>query len=226
MTPTPFSSPATRRAACASSVVLIAAALTSAAPARAQDLDPVTPALHPDLSAFSAMIGNTYRGLGADEDGDGAPDADLTPDIQVWDAALGGNAVRIRHTIADASYGGETLIYPDTAQGLAYVYVTTAGFRTEGSITVADDGSWTATEDVIGHDEIIRVRSVGTIHADGSLSAVSDYELATGEWRRGRATDYALAPGAQLNWPPAPAAVAQTASAEPPGSETGAEATE
>ncbi|MEM9667790.1 MAG: hypothetical protein AAF950_02620 [Pseudomonadota bacterium] len=116
------------------------------------------------------LVGHTYRG----EPLEGSTEA--TADIQSWDWALGGAGLSIRHALEDRSYGGETLVYYDKAtDGLAYVYVTNAGFRTEGVFEIAEDGSWMAEEDVKGHASIIKVRSKGQLRSDGSLLTASEY---------------------------------------------------
>ncbi|MEO1406132.1 MAG: hypothetical protein AAFV54_06535 [Pseudomonadota bacterium] len=125
------------------------------------------------------FIGHTYRG----EPLEGSSEA--VADIQTWNWAIGGAGVSIQHALEDRSYGGETLIYHDAAtDALSYVYVTNAGFRTEGTFELADDGSWVAEEAVTGHPTITKVRSTGSPRSDGSLMSVSEY-LQEGEWTPG-----------------------------------------
>lgn len=134
------------------------------------------------------LVGRTYRSeLLAPESGS---DSEATPDVMTWSWALGGAAISTVHALIDGSYGGETLIYPDqSTDSLAFVYVTTAGFRTEGLITLNDDGTWTAEEAVLGHESITKVRSTGRIRGDGALLSNASY-FDNGEWVPGRASVY------------------------------------
>lgn len=130
------------------------------------------------------FVGKTYLGkppnAGPDELGD----------IQAWEWAVGGTAMSIRHAIEDGSYGGETLIYHDDAkQSLAYMYVTNAGFATQGTMSFGDDGSWTSVEAVSGHESITEVRSTGRSNPDGALTMNSEY-LQNGSWVPGHAFIY------------------------------------
>lgn len=175
------------------------AATTGAAPDAAPNA-PATaapPALAPRLAVFAPMIGHTYYGAPLD-----APDG-AAGDIQKWEIAVGGRAVRVTHAIEDGSYGGESLIYPDAQSDvLAYVYVTSAGFRTEGVMVIDDDGSWTAEEDVSGHPTVSKVRSTGRKRADGSLSMRSSFfDKTLNEWRSGGGFDYVLDDDRELNFP-------------------------
>ncbi|MEO0883761.1 MAG: hypothetical protein AAFY34_13675 [Pseudomonadota bacterium] len=125
------------------------------------------------------FVGHTYRG----EPLEGSSGA--VADIQAWNWAIGGAGISIRHALEDRSYGGETIVYFDAeTDALAYVYITNAGFRTEGTFEVAEDGSWAAEEAVTGHDTITKVRSTGTQRSDGSLLSESEY-YENGEWRSG-----------------------------------------
>ena len=92
--------------------------------------------------------------------------------------------------MADGSYGGDTYVYKDAASGdLTYVYITNAGFRTEGVMTVNDDGSFTAIEDVLGHETITQVSSTSRLNADGTTTMTSKY-LKDGEWTAGHGFSY------------------------------------
>lgn len=121
-------------------------------------------------------IGGTYRGV------PGEASSEALVDFQHWEWALGGTAIKISHAIEDGSYGGDTYIYKDAASGdLVYVYITNAGFRTEGIIVLNADGSYTAEEDVKGHATITKVRSTSRLNDDGSSTMTSEY-LDAGEW--------------------------------------------
>ncbi len=117
-----------------------------------------------------------------------APDGTSFTDFQHWEWALGGNAISCTHVLGDGSYGGETLIYPDAKGTLQYVYVTTGGFRTEGSFSLTGVGVWQAEEAVLGHPTITMVRSTGSIEGDRLLST-SSY-LDGGVWVEGQSFEY------------------------------------
>lgn len=97
-----------------------------------------TPA--PALAAFAPLVGRTWRGASTN------PDA-TEIDVQRYEWALGGAAVRALHVSGDGATGGETLIYEDKTDGLAFVYVSTDGFSRKGLIDVARDGSFTIVEE-------------------------------------------------------------------------------
>ncbi|MEM7005074.1 MAG: hypothetical protein AAF498_04280 [Pseudomonadota bacterium] len=125
------------------------------------------------------LVGQTYRG----EPLEGSSEA--VADIQSWNWAIGGAGLSINHALEDRSYGGETLIYLDSeTNALAYVYVTNAGFRTEGTFQLTEGGGWIAEEEVTGHPSITKVRSTGSRRSDGSLMSVSEY-FQNGEWTPG-----------------------------------------
>ncbi|MEM6898856.1 MAG: hypothetical protein AAF583_03670 [Pseudomonadota bacterium] len=125
------------------------------------------------------LVGHTYRG----EPLEGNSEANA--DIQSWNWAIGGAALSINHALEDRSYGGETLIYLDSqTDALAYVYVTNAGFRTEGTFQLTEGGGWVAEEEVTGHPSITKVRSIASRRSDGSLMSVSEY-FQNGEWTPG-----------------------------------------
>ena len=136
------------------------------------------------FGALASLVGLRLRGT--PEDGS----SERAPDIQQWEWALGGTAILIRHALEDGSYGGDTYVYKDAASGdLVYVYITNAGFRTEGVIQLNDDASYTAEEDVAGHPTITKVRSTSVINGDGSTNMSSQY-FDGGEWVPGHAFTY------------------------------------
>jgi len=144
-----------------------------------------------DLRPF---VGKTFRGEGT---GTGK-----MVDVQRWEWAVGGHAVRIVHALEDGSYGGETVVFWDKARNsLIYHYFTTAGFHTQGSM-VASGGKYVATEKVEGHPTITEVRSTSTIQPDGTIATSSEY-LDNGTWVQGHAFLYREAPGAVVNMPQA-----------------------
>ena len=56
-------------------------------------------------------------------------------DVQRFELALNGRAVRSLHSINDGEYGGETLfVWDDEKKSVVYTYFTTAGFYTTGTM--------------------------------------------------------------------------------------------
>ncbi|MEM9939496.1 MAG: hypothetical protein AAF768_11650 [Pseudomonadota bacterium] len=128
---------------------------------------------------LTEFVGKTFKGAPL------AAGSEAKADIQQWNWALGGSAILIKHAIEDGSYGGNTYVYKDAASGdLVYVYITNAGFRTEGSMTVNDDGTYIAEEAVEGHPSITKVRSTSRLADDGSTLMTSEY-LDDGVWTPG-----------------------------------------
>ena len=136
------------------------------------------------VGSLSSLVGSRLRGTPTDGS------TERAADVQQWEWALGGTAILIQHALEDGSYGGDTYVYKDAATGeLVYVYITNAGFRTEGVMRVNEDGSFTAEEDVSGHESITKVRSTSVINEDGPTSMTSEY-LSDGEWVPGHAFTY------------------------------------
>ncbi|MGV6800386.1 MAG: hypothetical protein ACWA5L_00495 [bacterium] len=143
------------------------------------------------LQRFAPYIGKTFTGKMQDG----------SIDIQKWEKILGGEVLRITHSLNEGEYGGETLIYVDKqTDALQYVYVTTAGFRTEGQFTIAADGSWTAYEEVKGHEKIKAVRSSGSLDDKGRLLSSSVYINKDGTQTKGHSFIYEETPDAELKW--------------------------
>ncbi|HPF69817.1 MAG TPA: hypothetical protein PLQ13_04025 [Candidatus Krumholzibacteria bacterium] len=160
--------------------ILLAAALAGAAQAASP------------LDAFAPFGGKTFRGTFTD------PGGKVMTDVSHWEMILGGKAVRSVHSLNDGEYGGETLIFMDgERQGLAFVYVTTAGFRTEGTIEVVDDG-FTSHEVVKGDaGGITEVRATAKLLPDGTMTMVSEF-LQGGQWKPGHTITYVEDPLAEV----------------------------
>jgi hypothetical protein len=149
--------------------------------------------LHPELEGLRPLIGKTWRG----EFQSSTPEKPVV-DISRWERVLNGQAIRVLHSINDGEYGGETLIFWSAEKkSLAYLYVTTAGFQTSGTMTF-DGARFTSIEKVSGTSGgITEVRANGEIRADGSLFIKSEY-LRDGQWVPGRETIYREAPEAKV----------------------------
>ncbi|WP_199886091.1 hypothetical protein [Pseudoalteromonas sp. T1lg23B] len=103
-------------------------------------------------------------------------------DVSHWERALNGTAVRTLHSINEGMYGGESLIFWDKSkQKVVFFYFTTAGFYTQGTMEVQDDGSFVAYEDVAGNqDGITQVKSTSRF-VDGQMEVSTQY-LKHGTW--------------------------------------------
>lgn len=140
-----------------------------------------------EFGFLADLAGTRWRG----EPGEADKEHGLPADISEWSWDLGGTVLVNRHALEDGSYGGITYVQHTQSTGdLDYVYITSAGFRTTGSITMNEDGSWTSYEAVEGLDEIIGVRSTGHIAEDGKMISVSEFETAEG-WIPGHSFQYA-----------------------------------
>src|SRR5512137_2962818 len=101
-------------------------------------------ALDPKLEPLRPLVGKTFKG----EFKASTPEKPLI-DISQWERALNGKAVRMTHSINGGVYGGESIFRWDPKREvIEYFYFTTAGFRTEGTLSVRD-GKWITEEKVI-----------------------------------------------------------------------------
>lgn len=149
------------------------------------------------LEPLRPFLGKTYRGVFASS----TPDRPVT-DVQVWERALNGMAVRLLHSVNEGAYGGETIFMWDEAkQAIGYHYFTTLGFVTVGTISFGD-GTWTSREVVQGGNSatnITEVESTGTLRSDGSLE-IRGRVLEDGAWRENDAILYEEAPEATVRF--------------------------
>ncbi|WP_370172186.1 MULTISPECIES: hypothetical protein [Hyphomonas] len=143
-------------------------------------------AIASEFGMLASLVGTRWYG----EPGDADKVQGQPADYSEWNWDLGGSVLVNRHVLADGSYGGVTYVQKNRASGqLDYVYITSAGFRTSGSFTLNDDGSWTAYETVTGLNDIIGVRSTGRLTEDGALVSVSEFETRDG-WKPGHEFRY------------------------------------
>lgn len=144
-------------------------------PAMAAEPDPFA-----DIAGF---VGKTWKGEGK------GPDGKTMTDIARWEWALGGRAVRITHSLADQSYGGETMIVWDgPSKSLVYHYFTTGGFNTQGRMHAEGPGRLIAEEDVAGHPKISKVRSTMIVTGDGMTTQAEFFS--DGKWSPGHSFSY------------------------------------
>ncbi|MCF8302209.1 MAG: hypothetical protein K9I94_02960 [Bacteroidales bacterium] len=145
------------------------------------------------LEQFSPYTGKTYKGVFKKTE-DGKP----VYDVQQWERALNGKAIRIMHSVNNGEYGGETLMLWDKEkESIVFYYFTTAGFYTHGTMHF-ENGKFIGHEKVTGNEDgITEVRTSGEQLEDGRLVAKSKY-LKNGEWVPGHEIIYEEAPGAEV----------------------------
>ena len=158
------------------------------------DVRAVEPNEH--FAPLAPFVGKTWRG----EFVGSTPEKPMI-DVQRWDWALGGQGIRIVHSLNDGAYGGETMIvYDRERERLIYFYFTTAGFYTTGTIQ-ASDGMYVAHEEVTGNENgITATRSTARVLDDGRLEGTTEY-LKNGEWVHGRGVVYEEDPTAEVILP-------------------------
>ncbi len=145
------------------------------------------------LEPLRPLLGKTFRG----ELKGSTPEKPVV-DVSRWERAVNGQAVRVLHSINQGAYGGETLIYWDASKkSLAYLYVTTAGFQTSGTMTIAD-GRITSHEKVTGASEgITEVKATSELRPDGTLVKKAD-GLKDGKWEELHSAVYREDPKAEV----------------------------
>lgn len=180
------------------------AVLTGAAAATAQVAPLPETATGPAAYApFQPMIGKSWRGTGTAGAG--------VEDIQRWDWAVGGHAVRVVHSVNGGAYAGETLIFRDRDSGdYIFHYFTTGGFHTTGTMTPIGPGAFAIDETVHGAAGIERLRSTAALGADGVYRVRSTTER-NGDWIDVGGFDYREDPSATPVMP----------TVERPGTDTG-----
>jgi len=150
------------------------------------------------FEAFALLLGKTWKGTFASS----TLEKPMV-DVMRWELVLNGQAVRSLHSINDGQYGGETIYMHDPKTGgFIYFYFTTAGYYTQGTLSV-QDGKLVSRETVHGdEDGVTEVESVGEILPDGRLHTHARY-FRQGKWEDGHEVFYAEDPGAQVKFKPA-----------------------
>jgi len=119
-------------------------------------------------------------------------------DVQRWERALNGRAVRIIHSVNNGAYGGESMIVanPKTA-ALEFYYFTTAGFYTHGTIEF-QGGKVITHEEVTGNDDgVTKVKGTTELLPEGKLRVLTQY-FKNGAWVDGRDMTYEETPAAEV----------------------------
>lgn len=131
---------------------------------------------------FEPMVGKTWRGQGT-------KDA-KTEDIQRWEWAIGGHAIRIVHSVNNGAYAGESLIFRDKDSGdYIFHYFTTGGFHTTGTIRPTGPAAYEMEEAVHGVKGLAALRSTGVLGADGIYRTRGKREK-DGQWVEAGGFDY------------------------------------
>ncbi len=121
-------------------------------------------------------------------------------DVSRWERAMNGQAIRILHSVNDGEYGGETIIMWDKEKKeLVFFYFTTAGFYTQGTMTI-DGSKFVSYEKVVGNKNgITEVKSSSELTADGKIKTQAYYGV-NGKWEEGHSFIYAEDPAAQVRF--------------------------
>lgn len=140
-------------------VLVLGGAVAPATPVLAQPA-PQAAAFDPLFAPLVPLVGRTWRGQ--------ATGSQPVVDYARWEWAVGGHAIRVTHALADGSYGGETLIFPDRDSGkLIFHYFTSGGFHTTGTMTPQEDGTLVFDETLHGVSGMSGLRSVWRIDETG-----------------------------------------------------------
>jgi hypothetical protein len=152
-----------------------------------------TPSLDTHLEPFRPLLEKILKGAFKNS----TPEKPAV-DVQHWERALNGKAVRLTHSFNNGVYGGETLfIWDEKKQSVVYYYFTTDDFMTTGTISFSGS-TWTAHEVVSGDpDGITETRSTSELMPDGALRVKAEY-LKKGEWQPGHEATYKEDPSAKV----------------------------
>jgi len=145
------------------------------------------------LQAFKPYLDKTWKGSFSAE-----PGQPQMHDVSRWERMLNGQAIRMMHSVNLGEYGGETILFWDRAkQSLVYYYFTTAGFFTNGTMTLKGN-KWISHEYVTNNaNGITEVRSTSEFLTDGSLHTVAEF-LKDGKWIHGHTIHYVPSPESQV----------------------------
>lgn len=151
--------------------------------------------MNPHLAPLAPLLGKTFRGVVSP-----AGAASPAVDVQRFELALNGQAVRNRHSVNDGAYGGETfIVWEEAKQSLVSYYFTTAGFYTVGTLSV-EDGAFVFHEVVKGSaGGVTEVKATSRLLPDGRLLVKSQH-LKDGKWEDARETYYVEDPQAVVRF--------------------------
>ena len=145
------------------------------------------------LKPFEPYIGKTFKGHFSSS----TPEKPIY-DISHWERALNGNAIRIRHSVNNGEFGGESIVMWDAhKESLVSWYFTTAGFYTKATLHF-EDGKLISIEDVTGNENgITQVKAIIEFLSDGQFLNSSKYFM-NGNWVDGHKIHYKEEPDAQV----------------------------
>jgi hypothetical protein len=149
--------------------------------------------LDPHLSILQPLVGKVLKGKFANS----SPERPVV-DVQHWERALNGQAVRMTHSINNGFYGGETMfVWDEKKQAITYYYFTTDTFMTTGTIK-KEEGHLITHETVSGDaNGISEVRSTCEFQADGKFHVKAEY-FKDGKWTFGHEATYEEDPDAKV----------------------------
>jgi len=141
--------------------------------------------LDPHLEPLRPLLGKTYRGAFKNS----SPEHPII-DVQFWERALNGKAVRLLHSVNEGAYGGETIFrWDDQRQKVTYHYFTTDGFMTVGTVDF-HDGKIISHEVVVGSASGVKeVRGISEVIQPDLLKVTTEY-LKADTWQVGREVIY------------------------------------
>ena len=145
------------------------------------------------LKPLQSYIGKTFKGKFVDS----TPE-NPSYDIQHWERALNGNAIKVTHSVNNGEYGGESIIMWDAKlESLVSWYFTTANFYTYATVIIEDD-KFISHEKVTGNENgITQVKSTTQLFSNGNLHSKAEY-FQNGKWVSGHEIHYKEAADAKV----------------------------
>lgn len=162
---------------------------------RANVLADETNSLAKGLEPLRPFLGKTWKG----EFRNSTPEKPRF-DVQRWERALNGKAVRVIHSVNEGAYGGESIIMPNPkTSAVEFHYFTTAGFITRGTMEV--EGRKLITHEEVTGDAngTTKVKGTTELLPDGSMRVRTSY-FKNGAWEEGRDMTYKETPSAELRF--------------------------
>jgi hypothetical protein len=149
--------------------------------------------LNAHLQTFRPFLEKTWKGTFVNS----TPEKPIV-DVQRWERAMNGQAIRLLHSINEGVYGGETLlIWDDQRKTVVFYYFTTEGYMTTGTLDVKE-GKFITHEDVKGDaGGVTEVRATSELLPDGKFHVKAEY-LKNGKWTPGHECTYQETPDAKI----------------------------
>ena len=143
------------------------------------------PKLDSHLEPLRPLLDKTWKGPFKRS----TPDKPVV-DVMRWERALNGKAVRVLHSVNDGNYGGETIyMWDEKKQAVGYHYFTTAGFRTEGTVSFKENKLITQEVVMGSSGGVTEVKAISELLPDGALRVTTEH-LKEGKWEPGREVVY------------------------------------